>query len=66
MYDQKQAEFLAEENRSLRRQLDAAMGQISKQDEQARSDHHLIIVLKETISDLRKNLASLQKKDEEV
>jgi len=66
MYDQKQAEFLAEENRSLRRQLDAAMGQISKQGEQARSDHHLIIVLKETISDLRRNLDSLQKKDEVV
>jgi hypothetical protein len=66
MYDPKQAEFLAEENRSLRRQLDAAMGQLSKQGEQARSDHHLIISLQETISDLRKNLASLQQKEEEV
>jgi hypothetical protein len=66
MYDPKQAEFLAEENLSLRRQLDAAMGQLSKQGEQKRSDHHLIIVLQETISDLRKNLASLQQKEEEV
>ena len=61
MYDQKQAEFLAEENRSLKRQLDAAMGQISKQLEQSRSDHHLIIVLEERITDLANELAALRK-----
>jgi hypothetical protein len=66
MYDKKQAEFLAEENRSLRRQLDAAIGQLSKQSEQARIDHYLIIVLQETISDLRKELAAMQKLKEEV
>lgn len=64
MYDQKQAEFLAEENRSLRRQLDVALGQMSKQSEQARSDHHLIIVLQEQIGDLRKTLSDLQARRE--
>jgi hypothetical protein len=56
MYDAKQQEFLREEVKRLERTLDAAMGEISQLKENASADHHLIIVLRERVSDLTKEL----------
>ena len=61
MYDAKQQEFLREEAQRLQRLLDAAMGQISKMQEAARSDHHLILVLRERINDLTREVQALKK-----
>ena len=55
-YDAKQVQFLQDECKRLQRALDAAGGQISILEEGRRSDHHLITVLREVISDLRKQL----------
>jgi predicted nucleic acid-binding Zn-ribbon protein len=61
VYDAKQQEFLREEAQRLQRLLDAAMGQISKMQEAARSDHHLILVLRERINDLTREVQALKK-----
>jgi hypothetical protein len=61
MYDAKQQEFLREEARRLERTLDVALGEISQLREAARADHHLIIVLRERISDLTREVNALKR-----
>jgi predicted nucleic acid-binding Zn-ribbon protein len=61
MYDAKQQEFLREEAHRLNRTLAVAMGEISQLKANAKADHHLIIVLRETISDLRKELETAKR-----
>ncbi len=56
-YDAKQVQLLQDECKRLQRAVDAAGGHISTLEEGRRSDHHLILVLRETIADLRKQLA---------
>ena len=56
MYDAKQQEFLREEVKRLERTLDAAMGELSQLKANAKADHHLIIVLRERVSDLTNEL----------
>jgi hypothetical protein len=62
-YDAKQIQFLEDERKRLQRALDAAGGKISMLEDGRRSDHHLLIVLGETISDLRKQLADYRAKE---
>lgn len=43
----------------LRQEHDALMGKISQDAQRLKDDHHLIICLRETIDDLRKEIARL-------
>ena len=64
MLDAKQEEFLREEVRRLERLNQATLGRVSMLQDNARSDHHLIIVLEERIQDLTAELKHY--KDNEV
>lgn len=60
MADAKQMEFLREECARLQRALDVALGEASILRDGRRSDHHLIILLEDTIKDLRKEVSDLR------
>jgi hypothetical protein len=62
-YDAKQVQFLEDDRKRLQRALDAAGGELSMLRDGRRSDHHLLIVLGETIADLRKQVADYQAKE---
>lgn len=64
MLDAKQEEFLREEVRRLERLNQATLGRVSMLQDNVNSDHHLILVLRERISDLTAELK--QYKDKEV
>ena len=64
MLDAKQEEFLREEVRRLERLHQATLGRASMLQDNVRSDHHLIIVLRERIQDLTAELKHY--KDKEV
>jgi hypothetical protein len=54
-------DFLKGEVKRLERALQAALGHVGQLQENARSDHHLIIVLRERIGDLTRDLNALKR-----
>lgn len=51
--------YLQEEVKRLTRINDVLMGRLSQQSQQLKDDHHLIIVLREMVDSLRKEVARL-------